>query len=233
MHFAKGTGRKRLHRPARCRRRARPRARAGPAAVRPPRGHRRGRRAPTWGRGAGRRADRERPRRVPGRRLCGSASDMLTSAAATALASPAAIAEAGAPVGSRAAARRQWFMDYRNADGSVAEMCGNGVRVFARYLDRTRARRGPRARHRDPRRDPPGPRRGPTDGSPWTWARRRCSAPGGHRSAAGTRDGRAVRSATRTWPAWWTAGRRVRLVRTAASWIRCCSPTAPTSKWSG
>ncbi|WP_230208306.1 diaminopimelate epimerase [Microlunatus sp. Gsoil 973] len=27
-----------------------------------------------------------------------------------------------------------WFMDYRNHDGSVAEMCGNGVRVFARYL---------------------------------------------------------------------------------------------------
>jgi diaminopimelate epimerase len=27
-----------------------------------------------------------------------------------------------------------WFMDYRNADGSSAEMCGNGVRVFARYL---------------------------------------------------------------------------------------------------
>jgi diaminopimelate epimerase len=27
-----------------------------------------------------------------------------------------------------------WFMDYRNADGSVAEMCGNGVRVFARFL---------------------------------------------------------------------------------------------------
>lgn len=27
-----------------------------------------------------------------------------------------------------------WFMDYRNADGSVAEMCGNGARVFARYL---------------------------------------------------------------------------------------------------
>ena len=25
-------------------------------------------------------------------------------------------------------------MDYRNADGSVAEMCGNGIRVFARYL---------------------------------------------------------------------------------------------------
>lgn len=27
-----------------------------------------------------------------------------------------------------------WFMDYRNADGSVAEMCGNGLRVFVRYL---------------------------------------------------------------------------------------------------
>lgn len=30
----------------------------------------------------------------------------------------------------------EWFMDYRNADGSVAEMCGNGVRVFVRYLER-------------------------------------------------------------------------------------------------
>jgi diaminopimelate epimerase len=29
----------------------------------------------------------------------------------------------------------EWFMDYRNADGSIAEMCGNGVRVFARYLE--------------------------------------------------------------------------------------------------
>jgi diaminopimelate epimerase len=28
----------------------------------------------------------------------------------------------------------RWFMDYRNADGSVAEMCGNGIRVFARFL---------------------------------------------------------------------------------------------------
>jgi diaminopimelate epimerase len=27
-----------------------------------------------------------------------------------------------------------WFMDYRNADGSKGEMCGNGARVFARYL---------------------------------------------------------------------------------------------------
>lgn len=28
----------------------------------------------------------------------------------------------------------RWFMDYRNADGSVSEMCGNGARLFARYL---------------------------------------------------------------------------------------------------
>jgi diaminopimelate epimerase len=27
-----------------------------------------------------------------------------------------------------------WFMDYRNADGSLSEMCGNGVRVLGRYL---------------------------------------------------------------------------------------------------
>ena len=27
-----------------------------------------------------------------------------------------------------------WFMDYRNADGSLSEMCGNGIRVFVRYL---------------------------------------------------------------------------------------------------
>lgn len=34
-----------------------------------------------------------------------------------------------------------WFMDYYNADGNAAEMCGNGVRVFARFLlDRGLAR---------------------------------------------------------------------------------------------
>jgi len=32
------------------------------------------------------------------------------------------------------ASAAEWFMDYRNSDGSIAEMCGNGVRVFARYL---------------------------------------------------------------------------------------------------
>jgi len=27
-----------------------------------------------------------------------------------------------------------WFMDYHNSDGSVSEMCGNGIRVFTRFL---------------------------------------------------------------------------------------------------
>jgi diaminopimelate epimerase len=31
-------------------------------------------------------------------------------------------------------AAHDWFMDYRNADGSVAQMCGNGVRVFSHFL---------------------------------------------------------------------------------------------------
>ncbi|MFE2060043.1 diaminopimelate epimerase [Streptomyces sp. NPDC059446] len=34
------------------------------------------------------------------------------------------------------AEQAEWFMDYRNADGSIAEMCGNGVRVFAHHLRR-------------------------------------------------------------------------------------------------
>ncbi len=32
--------------------------------------------------------------------------------------------------------RSRWFMDYRNADGSVAQMCGNGVRVAALLAER-------------------------------------------------------------------------------------------------
>ncbi len=40
-------------------------------------------------------------------------------------ADPDVVAQAGAA---------EWFMDYRNADGSLAEMCGNGIRVLARHL---------------------------------------------------------------------------------------------------
>lgn len=28
----------------------------------------------------------------------------------------------------------EWFMDYRNSDGSTSEMCGNGIRVYVAYL---------------------------------------------------------------------------------------------------
>ncbi len=38
------------------------------------------------------------------------------------------------PDGVPMAGQAEWFMDYRNADGSPAEMCGNGIRVSARYL---------------------------------------------------------------------------------------------------
>ena len=38
---------------------------------------------------------------------------------------PAAVAARG---------EAMWFMDYRNADGSLSEMCGNGIRVLGHYL---------------------------------------------------------------------------------------------------
>jgi diaminopimelate epimerase len=42
------------------------------------------------------------------------------------------IPEGAAALAEDAAA--EWFMDYHNADGSVAEMCGNGIRVFTAFL---------------------------------------------------------------------------------------------------
>ncbi|AKT52189.1 diaminopimelate epimerase [Arsenicicoccus sp. oral taxon 190] len=45
-------------------------------------------------------------------------------------------AAADEPAVREQAGEAAWFMDYRNADGSVAEMCGNGTRVFAAYLRR-------------------------------------------------------------------------------------------------
>ncbi|MBQ0985484.1 diaminopimelate epimerase [Streptomyces sp. F63] len=46
------------------------------------------------------------------------------------------VRSAAHPEAAGMAGAAEWFMDYRNSDGSVAEMCGNGVRVFARYLQR-------------------------------------------------------------------------------------------------
>ena len=57
-----------------------------------------------------------RPRRRTGRALCDRRSGV------------------GADGVLRAGREAPWFMDYRNPDGSVSEMCGNGIRVFARYL---------------------------------------------------------------------------------------------------
>ncbi len=63
------------------------------------------------------------------RQLCdrrtGLGADGLLRIVRCAVACPELAAAPAAP---------QWFMDYRNADGSIAEMCGNGIRVFARYL---------------------------------------------------------------------------------------------------
>jgi diaminopimelate epimerase len=60
-----------------------------------------------------------------------------TPATPATFATPATLGTSATPVtpaspGTPAAV--EWFMDYRNADGSVAEMCGNGVRVFVQYL---------------------------------------------------------------------------------------------------
>lgn len=48
-----------------------------------------------------------------------------------------AIRSRNLPEGSAALAEdeaAEWFMDYHNADGTPSEMCGNGIRVFARFL---------------------------------------------------------------------------------------------------
>jgi diaminopimelate epimerase len=48
-----------------------------------------------------------------------------------------AVRSANLPEGAAALAEdpaAEWFMDYHNADGSPAEMCGNGIRVYGEYL---------------------------------------------------------------------------------------------------
>ena len=64
----------------------------------------------------------------------------------------------------------EWFMDHRNADGSHAEMCGNGIRLFLHVLvtegllDRAACRGRRPGRH--PRRPAAG-RRHAADGGYW------------------------------------------------------------------
>jgi diaminopimelate epimerase len=105
-----------------------------------------------------------------------------------------------------------FFMDYRNADGSLAEMCGNGVRVVGKYLgDRglvgsafdleTRAGVKHLELHADDAATSTGSpstwaRRPWTTSAPWRWTARRSSLP-------------ACPWATRTpWCSWTTSTRR-------------------------
>ncbi|MFJ9523484.1 diaminopimelate epimerase [Kitasatospora sp. NPDC101801] len=44
------------------------------------------------------------------------------------------IRSAAHPDATTMASEAEWFMDYWNPDGTTAQMCGNGIRVFARYL---------------------------------------------------------------------------------------------------
>jgi diaminopimelate epimerase len=46
------------------------------------------------------------------------------------------VRSANDPEAKEMAAEAEYFMDYRNSDGSTAEMCGNGIRVLVRYLQR-------------------------------------------------------------------------------------------------
>jgi diaminopimelate epimerase len=66
-------------------------------------------------------------RRLTDRRA-GIGGDGVIRVVPTAAAAEQFVRDQGAQAG--------WFMDYRNADGSAAEMCGNGTRVFAAYLRR-------------------------------------------------------------------------------------------------
>ena len=61
-------------------------------------------------------------------RRAGIGGDGVIRVVSTAMAAEQSVRDQGG--------RARWFMDYRNADGSAAEMCGNGARVFALYLRR-------------------------------------------------------------------------------------------------
>ncbi|QFQ02499.1 Diaminopimelate epimerase [Corynebacterium urogenitale] len=68
----------------------------------------------------------DRVQRIADRRAGIGGDGVIRIATAAALQASGVLSELPAGVQSE-----EWFMDYRNADGSIAEMCGNGVRVFA------------------------------------------------------------------------------------------------------
>ena len=127
-------------------------------------------------------------------------------------------------------------MDHRNADGSHAEMCGNGIRLFLHVLvsegllDRGDLRGRRPGGH--PRRPAPGRRDPGRRATGSTWARRGRSARGEARVSGQAFPGWRSRWATRTSPASptsrstpWTSPRPG--VRRRSS-----SPRASTSSWS-
>lgn len=73
----------------------------------------------------------ERVRYLADRRAGIGGDGVIRIATGDALVSAGVLAELPAGVHGE-----EWFMDYRNADGSLAEMCGNGVRAFAHVLCR-------------------------------------------------------------------------------------------------
>ena len=76
----------------------------------------------------------ERVRALCDRRAGIGADGVLRVIRTASLLSLLSLVEEGALRPSRNHEEPEWFMDYRNADGGAAEMCGNGIRVFARHL---------------------------------------------------------------------------------------------------
>jgi diaminopimelate epimerase len=68
------------------------------------------------------------------RRLCDRHAGIGGDGVLRVVSSSPSVEVRGAPATSLETTRPAFFMDYRNADGSLAEMCGNGIRVFVRYL---------------------------------------------------------------------------------------------------
>ena len=146
------------------------------------------------------------------------------------------------------AADAEWYMDYRNSDGSVSEMCGNGIRVFARHLvEEGLADPSATDPGGHPRRDQDAHRSTatwspPTWDTPRPWARPRCRSapvPGPPATSTWATRTRSLSSTTSPTPATccdepthdealYPAGRerRVRGPRGSSGTSRCASTSA-------
>lgn len=69
--------------------------------------------------------DEQQVRRLCDRRAGIGADGVIRVVRTDATDDPSAVAARG---------EATWFMDYRNADGSLSQMCGNGIRVLGHYL---------------------------------------------------------------------------------------------------